>query len=172
MDQICPATNSLPEIFWSQIKLIDSLTWHTLHTQDSRHIYKYQLVFSCKDAALQLLMSALVCVIKLKCYHITSFLRLLNVTPRFPKVSISLHAVPWAWMQFYELELNSLSLNAVSRAFMQFHISMIKVLPYFAVWAAHKNFAVLVLNYSLIKNYICKGTPSTFVTLRLTPLPP
>ena len=120
MDQICPATNSLPEIFWSQIKLIDSLTWHTLHTQDSRHIYKCQLVFSCEDAALQLLMSALVCVIKLKCYNVPSFLRLPKDTPRFPKVSISLHTVPWACMQFHELECSSMSLNSIPWAWMQF----------------------------------------------------
>ena len=41
---------------------------------------------------------------------------------------MSLHAVPWACMQFPELACSYLSLHAVS----------------FFVWAAHKNFAVLV----------------------------
>ena len=41
---------------------------------------------------------------------------------------ISLHAVTWACMQLHELSCSSLSLHAVT----------------FIVWAAHKNFAVLV----------------------------
>ena len=63
--------------------------------------------------------------------------------------SMSLHAVPWAYMKFYELAFSSLNLHEVPWACKQFHelacsfISLYAV-PFF-VWAAHKNFAVLVV---------------------------
>ena len=46
---------------------------------------------------------------------------------------MSLYAVTWACMQLHDLACSSLSLHAVP----------------FVVWAAHKNFAVLVLSYLL-----------------------
>ena len=52
---------------------------------------------------------------------------------QFPELawsSMSLHEVPWACMQFHELSCSFMSLNTV---------------PFF-VWAAHKNFAVLVFH--------------------------
>ena len=52
---------------------------------------------------------------------------------------ISLHAVTWACMQFLELACSSMSLHAV---------------PFF-VWAAHKNFAVLVDRHFLLTSEMC-----------------
>ena len=49
---------------------------------------------------------------------------------------MSLYAVPWAYMKFYKLAYSSMSLYAV---------------PFF-VWAAHKNFAVLVLTEWMLCN--------------------
>ena len=56
-----------------------------------------------------------------------------SMCKQFPKLAcsyMSLHAFPWACMQLHKLAYSSLSLHAV---------------PFF-VWAAHKNFAVLVIN--------------------------
>ena len=53
--------------------------------------------------------------------------------------SLSLHQVPWAYMKFHELAWRYMSLYAV---------------PFF-VWAAHKNFAVLVKQHNInVENFL------------------
>ena len=54
----------------------------------------------------------------------------------FASSSLSLHEVPWAYVKFHELACSFMSLYAV---------------PFF-VWAAHKNFDVLV-NFTVIQIY-------------------
>ena len=63
--------------------------------------------------------------------------------------SLSLPAVLWACMQFPELAWSSMSIHEVPWACMQFHelacsFMGLNAVPFF-VWAAHKNFAVLVI---------------------------
>ena len=61
---------------------------------------------------------------------------------------MSLHAVPWACMQFPELACSSLNFNEVQWAYMVFPEIACSCMSLYAVpfyvWAAHKNFAVLV----------------------------
>ena len=52
---------------------------------------------------------------------------------------MQLHKVAWACMQFHELACSYMSLHAVPLAWMQS----------FFVWAAHKNFAVLVFSRAI-----------------------
>ena len=75
--------------------------------------------------------------------------------------SMSLHAVPWACIQFHDLVCSSMSLNAVPKACihtdrwacMRCHelscssmtCTKFHTVPYFSVWAAHKNFACACL---------------------------
>ena len=98
--------------------------------------------------------------------------------------SMCLHPVPWACMQFHELAYSSMTLYAVPLACMQFHelkrsskslhtdrwacmrchelscssmtCTKFHTVPYFSVWAAHKNFAMIVYPYlvtSIINYY-------------------
>ena len=70
---------------------------------------------------------------------------------QFPELtwnSMNLHEVSWACMQFPELTWSFMSLHEVSWGCMQFHelacsFKSLYAVPFF-VWAAHKNFAVLV----------------------------
>ena len=62
---------------------------------------------------------------------------------------MSLHAGQWACMQLHKLACSSLSLHAVKWAYMKFHelvcsFMSLHAVPFF-VWAAHKNFIVLVI---------------------------
>ena len=70
---------------------------------------------------------------------------------QFPELacsSLSLHAVPWTLMKFNELTWSSMSLHEVPEACMQFHELACSFKTFYEVtvfvWAAHKNFAVLV----------------------------
>ena len=62
--------------------------------------------------------------------------------------SLSLHEVPWTYMKFHELACSSLSLHEVPWPYMKFYelacsFMSLYAVPFF-VWAAHKNYAVLV----------------------------
>ena len=65
------------------------------------------------------------------------------------QVLMSCHAVPWVYMKYHELACSSMSLYAV---------------PLF-VWAAHKNFAVLVYCWMLIQFF--SGHILTLLSLHL-----
>ena len=65
--------------------------------------------------------------------------------------SMSLHTVPWACMKFHEVTWSSMGLHAVA----------------FFVWAAHKNFAVLVFERfsNRVKQIVCHDIIYNIVAL-------
>ena len=74
-----------------------------------------------------------------------------------------MHADPWASMQLHKLACSYISLHAVTQACMQLHklaCSYISIHAIPFVWAAHKNFAVLVLKI------FWNNTPDTWNGLR------
>ena len=71
------------------------------------------------------------------------------------------HTILWAYIKFLELAYNSISLHKVPWACMQFHELACSFMTLYAVavfvWAAHKNFAVLVFLNTHISKYHTKS---------------
>ena len=98
-------------------------------------------IFCCKDAALQVQMYVCGSVYPWSSWNSTFYSKLLKVSQGYPRLPIVTHGTPWLHKvppcsKVHELAHSSMSLYAV---------------PFF-VWAAHKNFAVLVLTEWMLCN--------------------
>ena len=123
-----------------------------LHKLESSYISLYAI----KKASMQLHELAW-SYIKLACSYI-SLHAVTQACMELHKLAfsyMSLHSVEWACMQFHELACSFMSLNAVQWAYMKFRelacsFMSLYAVPFF-VWAAHKNFAVLVFTLTQIE---------------------